>query len=397
MNFILTKYIYPIKESIILSENMNFVLDNARSEEELKIIRESLEKSLNSPHEFYQDDYYANLPVYNTAETEDFVTIENALNDFKINYSEKDSYVHDFFEEKSKSDVIEILAKMWIIGRFDDEGQYKHMAEKHKEMSEKGEKGFFMLDKGNPIIDNSNNLINYSHLISLLINTNIDYYFGESFFLHKDNFTLQRPKIDRFLNQTVLIFAFSSKNTEISHEEDKWKSFLHIKTDLIKVCRELDSIIDEKNKEKLLFISNLLFVAGEEIKDVRYKLVTLVSIIELLLTHNPDHNRYNIEDSINKQFKLKTSILVYQNNKQTKLNSLKTRLGEIYNQRSNIAHGNFKELDKYLESEVKKAKDNEIDSTIILERLVTDVYKYLRAIIEEYIKDRTLVEFLKEN
>ena len=397
MNFILTKYIYPINRKIILSEKMNFVLDNPKTKKEIKIVRAYLEKSLNSPQEFYQNSYYANLPVYINQETKNYVTIEKTLIDFENTYGEKDSYVKTFFKKQSNSDVIEKLAKMWIIGRFDDEGEYKRMAEEQKRMSQKDEKGFFLLDKGNPIVDNSNNLINLSHLISLLVNTEKEQYFGGSFFLHNDNYSLQMPKIDRFLNQAVLIFAFGSVSAKINHEEDRWKSFSHIRNDLKRACKSIDSIIDETNKEKLLFISNLLFVAAEEIKDIRYKLVTLVSIIELLLTHNPDHNRFNVEDSISKQFKLKTSIIVYQNNNQIDLNLLKSRLGDIYTQRSNIAHGNFKNLDKYLESEVKKAKDKDIDNTIIIEKLISDVYLYLRAIIEEYIKDRQLIEYIKEN
>tara|TARA_R110002096_G_scaffold379492_1_gene573525 strand:+ start:96 stop:1295 length:1200 start_codon:yes stop_codon:yes gene_type:complete len=399
MNFILTKYIYPTSEKLVLSEKMNFTLDNPRSKEEIEVVKANLEKSLNSPEEFYEDDYYANLPVYNTDETKDYVTIENTLTEFEKNYGEKDSYVKEFFKKESDSDVIEKLAKMWIIGRFDDAGEYERMAKVQKEMIEKGEKGFFRLDKGNPIVDNSDNLVSYAHLISLLVHTQKEHYYGGSFFLHNDNFSLQRPKIDRFLNQTVLLFSFSSVTAENNHEEDKWKSFLHIRNDLKKVCEKVDSIIDETNKEKLLFISNLLFVAGEEIKDVRYKLVTLVSVIELLLTHSPNYNRFNVEDSISKQFKLKTSILVYQNNNKIDLDNLKLRLRDIYNQRSNIAHGNFKSLDKYLESEVKKEKlkDADIDKTIILERLVSDVYSYIRAILEEYIKDKKLVEYIKEN
>lgn len=397
MNFILTKYIYPIKEQLILSAKLNFSLDNPRTKDEIEIVKTNLEKSLNSPEEFYMDDYYANLPVYITDETKDFVSIESTLIEFEKNYRDIDPYVKEFFKKESELDIIEKLAKMWIIGRFDDGGEYKQMEKIHKEMIAKGERGFFLLNDSNPIINNSDNLVSFAHLVSLLVNTEKEQYFGDSFFLHNDNFSLQRPKIDKFLNQTVLIFAFSSVSAKIHHEEDKWKSFLHIQKEIKEVCKNIDFVLDDTNKEKILFISNLLFVAGEEIKDVRYKLVTLVSIIELLLTHSPDYNRFNVEESISKQFKLKTSILVYQNNNQTDLNRLKLRLRDIYNQRSNIAHGNFKSLDKYLTEEVKRVKDDDVDKTIILERLVTDVYSYLRAILEEYIKDKNLVEYIKEN
>jgi len=117
----------------------------------------------------------------------------------------------------------------------------------------------------------------------------------------------------------------------------------------------------------------------------------LTSIIELLLTHNPDFNRFNIEDSISKQFQLKSAILIYMNDKSRNLNSVKNRLKVIYQQRSNIAHGNFGEIDKYISRFSKKEGEEEYFSD-----LVTDLYTYIRAILEEYLKDKTFVEFLKD-
>jgi hypothetical protein len=405
VNFILTTYIYPIDNEIQVSNRFNFALDNPRTEEEIQLVTQYLEKSMNSPEEFYQDGWTANLPILLTEETKDFVSVESTLQNFEKNYSKIDPYVKKFFKENKNKSILEKVAKMWIIGRFDDEGHFESMKITQKEMQEEGQIGFCMLDKGNPVIDNSNNLINFSHLLSLLLHTEKADYFGKSFFLHQDYLSAQELKIDRFLNQTILMFAFKSHTTEIHHDEEKWLSIFHIKKDLIKLSEDLDSTIDESNEDKILFVANLLKIAREEIKDSRYKLVTLVSIIELLLTHSPNYQRFNVEDSISKQFKLKTSVLVYQNNKDIDLDWLKNRLRDIYSQRSNIAHGNFKEFNKYLEKEVKKLdpKENTLDLSnetlkdTILESLISDVYSFIRAILEEYIKDRKLVEYLKEN
>ena len=118
----------------------------------------------------------------------------------------------------------------------------------------------------------------------------------------------------------------------------------------------------------------------------------LTSIIELLLTHNPDFNRFNVEDSISKQFQLKASILIYLNDKTVDINGVKSRLKTIYQQRSNIAHGNFAAVNKYISSLSKKEGKEEY-----FDELVVDLYKYLRAILEEYLKDIRFVDFLKEN
>ncbi|PTX63055.1 hypothetical protein C8N46_102456 [Kordia periserrulae] len=405
MNFILTTYIYPIKEEIQISKRFKFSLDNPRTNEEIKLVKAHLEKSLNSPEEFYKDRWSANLPVFLTEETKNFLSVESALINFEKNYSKSDKYVSIFFKHNKETNILEKLAKLWVIGRFDDNGQYESMKTTYQEMSEQQQRGFFMLDKGNPIINNSNNLINFSYLISLLLYTEKSDYYGKSFFLHDSDISSQELKIDRHLNLVVLNFGFISYSETINHKEDVWKSFSHIKENLIKIANNLDSVIDDSNEDKILFISNLLKVTSEEIKDSRFKLVTLISIIELLLTHSPNYQRFNVEDSISKQFKLKTSILVYKNNNKLDLNWLKNRLRDIYSQRSNIAHGNFKELDKYLEKEIKKLDpkentlnlSNEVLKDTILENLISDVYLFIRAIIEEYIKDRKLVEYLKEN
>ena len=44
MAFALTKYIFPI-EKVVLSESLGYVLDNPRSEKEIKIIRNFIEKT----------------------------------------------------------------------------------------------------------------------------------------------------------------------------------------------------------------------------------------------------------------------------------------------------------------------------------------------------------------
>lgn len=398
MNFIFTTYIHPIEKPISISDKLNLVLDNPRTDKEIELVFAHVNKSLNSPNEAYENEYHFRIPVYSTEETKGILTVESALGDLEKNYSESDKYLKKFFEENSGNDALNTLAKMWVIARFDDEGEHERMRQYVEEIREEGQPpGFFMLDKGNPIIDNCDNLVNYCYLLSLLIQTNSEDYYGSSFLLHHDSYELQFPKINRFLNKAVVYLGFMSYMKEINHKEERWESFFHIREDLISVSQKLNDIIDDSNKEKILYVANLLKVIGHEIKDARYKLVTLVSIIELLLTHSPDYRRFNIEDSISKQFRLKASILIYQNDKTKDLDWIKGRLKDIYNQRSNIAHGNFKSLKDYLKKEVKKSKEEDISEDYILGDLISDLYGFIRAIIEEYIKDRKLVEFLKEN
>ena len=73
------------------------------------------------------------------------------------------------------------------------------------------------------------------------------------------------------------------------------------------------------------------------------------------------------------------------------MNAIRNRLKTIYEQRSNIAHGNFRKLNDY----IKRISQNEEEE--YFDNLITDMYKYVKAVIQEYIKDRNFVEFLKDN
>lgn len=375
MNFIFTKYVHPIEAPITISEKLNFTLDNPRTEEEIEVVLLHIKKTLENPTEI-------NIILNNYINTK---YIEWLINELRNEYSENDLYAKEFFKKFSDNNFLKTLAAMWIIARFDDEGEL----EKLRKPENKG--WFITLEEKNPIIVNCANLVNYCYLLSLIIHDDFDFYEGRSFLLQHSSEELQFIEANRILNDVIVQLPSYGEYTS---EEVFWKSFFHIKEELIKTSKKIDEVIDENNMEKILDVGNLLKVVNCEIKDYRYKLVTLVSIIELLLTHSPDFRRFNIEDSISKQFKLKASILIYQNDKTKDLAWIKKRLRDIYNQRSNIAHGNFKNLKKYLENE---AKNSDFENPLVFDEMVFDLYTFIRAILEEYIKDKIFVEFLKEN
>jgi hypothetical protein len=66
-------------------------------------------------------------------------------------------------------------------------------------------------------------------------------------------------------------------------------------------------------------------------------------------------------------------------------------LKEIYSLRSSIAHGDFQAINKYIQN---AQKDDEKYPIIAL---IGELYTYLRAIIIEYLKDHTFVDFLKSS
>ena len=90
----------------------------------------------------------------------------------------------------------------------------------------------------------------------------------------------------------------------------------------------LDKLFENGCTDKLLYVGNLLGIAHQT-HDEKIKLLMLISIIELLVTRNPDTSRFNVEDSIKKQFQLKTSILIYLK-KENDIDKVKKRLKIIY-------------------------------------------------------------------
>jgi hypothetical protein len=395
MNIILTEYIYPIEFPIQLSEKLGLYFDNPRTEEEIETVRDYIKVSMNSPNKMYHYDTAMRLPVS--------APLRQSLSRFGIK-NKKDAYKKRFLKENSKKDIFRLFSKMWIVLRYNDEGEFQSLrtrSEEYEKDADKKGKFIIMLGNDNPIVKNENIATDYSFLLSLLINTEEDY-FGSNFLLHDSHFDLNEPKIDKDLNRTILYWTFYCYQADKEKkDESQWKvDFPFIKDKMVATANTIDNILDDKSTDKLLYVASMLKLCADEIKDTKMKLVTLVSIIELLLTHAPDFKRYNIEDSISKQFKLKLSILMYQNDNSVNLIELNKRLSELYSQRSNIAHGNFREYEKVVLKEAKKITDAEEWSDIkgiASEKFVLECYKYIKVIIQAYIKDRNFVDYLKDN
>ena len=180
---------------------------------------------------------------------------------------------------------------------------------------------------------------------------------------------------------------------EVTEDDERtWLFFPVAKEYMLEQCNLIEKAFQEGLADKLLYIGSILQIA-QHTTDTKVRIVMLTSIIELLLTHNPATNRFNVDDSINKQFQLKTSILVYLSDKSKDINVIRKRLQTIYQQRSNVAHGNFGELEKYAR---RLPKNKKKESKETLGDLVGDLYTYLRAILEMYLRDRQFVEFIKD-
>lgn len=387
MSFCLTNFIHPLESSIAISEYIGISFDNPRTREEIALVAEYIRSSYESGSSFKFPPFFDN-----EEENKKYITLDGIICDLFKKFS-FDTYEAELFKSYDRENLYEFMAKMWVIARFDDKGSRQELIEQYESIEkEEGKRYLTILEDDHPLVRNENLLNSYSYLLSLLTYINDEDYFGESFIIAgfdeiKDGFP------HRHIPKHFLYLAFLKNNIDQTERLSKEQSYFPATVDrILKISKQLDALLKTGEKEKIEYISSLLRTAGSDISDEKHRLVVLVSIIELLLTHNPNFNRFNIEDSISKQFQLKASILIYANDKDVDIKSIQKRLKTIYTQRSNIAHGNFSELNKYLRNLNKKEGEEEYFSD-----LISDLYQYIKAIINEYIKDPDYINFLKEN
>lgn len=384
MNFLMTSYVYPLPEKVPLSRTLNAFLDNPRTEEEVQAVTDYIRRS-------YSVESAFRIPERSA---EGMVSLERVLSEICEILPPLDPNWAGLCGTFDNDKLYEFMARTWVVARYDDEGQIEVTNRAHQERRDKGELGFFLFEEEHPIIKNSRQLAEYSYLVSLLLHTQGEEYIGHSFILDSDPSQFGEDESNWHLCREFVMFYFALRQYgDTTYEEEmRWKLLHRAEGRLGEVVELLDSAFQEGHREKLMYVAGLLKTVGEDVSDEKVQLVILVSIIELLLTHSPDYNRFNVEDSISKQFRLKAGLLIYLNDKSRDLDQIKNRLKVIYGLRSNIAHGNFVAVSRYIERLSRREGEEEYFSD-----LITDLYSYIRAILTEYLRDPALVAFLKEN
>lgn len=317
MEFLLTRYIYPIPNRITLSKRLGFCLDNPRTEFEISVVKDYLMRA-------YESGYDYKFPPYSD---EPILSLEYILLKFRDKFSGEDQYIAKLFQSYERENIFEFIAGIWIIVRFDDGGLGEELRKEHKKIREEGQFGFFMLEDDNPILVNERKLADYCHLMSLLIHSQKDEYNGWPFLIESERLNNDRPT-ERIWHD-FLIFGIATQSFP-GEDELNWLYFPYVREKIKEVSESLESAFEQGVEEKLLYVGSILKIAAQNLGDVKTRIVVLTSIIELLLTHNPDFNRFNVEDSINKQFQLKASILICLNDKNRDINNIKRRLRIIY-------------------------------------------------------------------
>jgi hypothetical protein len=390
MNFKLTSFIFPIEKPILFSNHFKLYLDNPRTKEEIDHLTSLFVLSYESENNTLRLPIESDEPIF---------TLSRIVENFNRVFQEESKYIEQIVKSYRQEDIYEYIAKMFVIVRFEDMGEYQRLQEE-KESEEEGTISLVILEDEHPIIKNSNNLKQFCSLLSLLINDEGKSYYGSSFLQEEAIENIQKYGIYEGLSSNIMMWSFVIHHAESHYKENKeikewdkgmWYFFPYFKEKLLQKSTKIDKFINANNEEKILYISKILHLTSN-IHDEKIRLLNLVGLIELLLTHNPNFNRFNVEDSISKQFGLKTAIIVYLEHPDEDLEKLKKRLKIIYSQRSNVAHGNYTSIKKYVDNLPKKeGKEEYFDDLII------DSYWYLKAVINRYINDEKFVEFIKAN
>ena len=379
MNILLTRFFYPINEPIELCKTLKIKLENPNPSE-IVILAEFLEANFSVESAWFLNIKKARHIVTELAELEGEVG----------NYFKKNSGIENPFI---------IIAGLCVIVRFDDDGFNKSIQEEGDEIFEStGSLPFVLLDDDHPYLEKVNSVVNYLHCLSLLLVSNFDGYNGSSMLLLTSDQDIPSRKINSQVALNFTIFYMGQYSNEEKNEASSialWLSFpKHLSN--IKLISNLIGTVYKDYPDKINYIGSLLNTSLNEIQDPNYVLITLVSIIEMLLTHNPDFNRFNIEDSINKQFVLKMLILLNYESKNCNLEYWEIKLKEIYKLRSMIAHGDFKGVMKYKENLKRKLIKNPEDSEGYFEKIIENLYFLIQISIKSFLENPKFIELLQK-
>ncbi len=394
MFFLLTKFIYPIKKPIKLSEYFDFVFDNPRNAEEIETVAKLIKKSWDLSENV--DSYrHQRLPMQKEKQDEDCLTFESVIYRYLKKYNDGDFAQKEIKKIQNKKEkIIEFYAKNWVIIRYDtnemvvEHERIEQIAEKMRTSDKKDKTiSLILLDDDNVFDDRENQLSSYSSLLSLM--NDDPEYFGWDFLLIKNRFKMYEFSSDVEIMSTILnnAIGIDSDLTNSDGVEYNFEIFMHF---IGKFAVLIDKNLKNEHikREELLYIGSVL----NEINPMNSKyssLVRLVGIMEMILTHSPDHARYNVEESITKQFVLKVAIITHLVKNDISLSETKRSLKEIYSQRSSIVHGNFLQVQKFKDK--LKKEDRYFDD------LIHSSYIFCRIVLTKYLEDPGFIKFLKDN
>jgi hypothetical protein len=362
MPFLLTKYVYPIDKPTNKFGN-NICFDNPRNSMEIEEISNFLKNISTST-----DDCNICTEEYLIKYLTEFLEINN----LDINL---DTY----------SDIYHKLASIWVIVRFDstDNIDFPDLLEAS-------------IEKAVRILDFIC-FVSFKNLGRL-----------NDTFLINDSTNFSSLHMKKFNANLVFHNLYMAKNYK-SYEEDDDCWYFPFSKVLTRINSKIPTFETFINDTKFNYIAEQIY----RLNNLTYqydKIVCLVSLIELLIAHKPDSNKFNVEESIKKMFINKTLLILYLNNNKININHIKKELSYIYDIRSDISHGNFDDLFKVINKirnlytqinlfdslDNEDFPNNEVPELFILDTLIHNLKNYLKILLDKYLNDENFLTIIKD-
>ncbi|WP_333653521.1 hypothetical protein [Dissulfurispira sp.] len=233
------------------------------------------------------------------------------------------SYINEFINKYRDNDPFNTLARMWVLVKIDEDKveELRQLSSNREEASETQKR---YIEPTEPESFLEEKLYEFAHLAELL--TCHYRHWNYETFLARSSPYRGKDNLEGIVFAYCLMTCFPAEATK-GLEPLSW--FHEDIQTLLSVFNNIEIELNNDSCELFEYLSNLIYTSVVHTLTEKGKLLLLVSVIELLLTYSPDYNRFNIEDSISKQFQLKTALVVYQNNKNKNINEIRENLKYI--------------------------------------------------------------------
>lgn len=366
MQFLVTQYIAELPEPLPLYPRLGYTLDNPRSEVEINDLAHFLWRII-------PDNWKGPYSDPSTDSLESFID--------RFHHTARASSDGPYPAAPSELSLRK-LVPLLVVLRYEDHRdptECEFGPEPSEEQLDAAAHSYEMLEV---------RLIAYSALLSLLVHSEGSEYYGSDLTFPTGVTGPADEEGGHFVYGNCLAqLAWANKSDHAPAPSEEWRYWRYVREPLLRAAHLLSAAMNAGDEDMLLYAGDVLR-AVRDTGDPRFKIALLVSAIEMLITHNPDFKRFNVEDSITKQFVLKTIVLLRMNGA-VDLPTAKATLTQLYRLRSAIAHGDFNAIPKIL------GRPN--DEREALDTMVSATYEILRVVMHRHTEDPPFVRFLKDN
>lgn len=377
--YVMTDHFYPLKKNEKTTFFGGLAFDNPRNKDEIEEIAKILkEANYIGKRPFPEENYQVG---------DGFITLRSILEKFIENHIDENRKKLIMFTKNIYKD----LAKIWVIIRFDE--SIIRSSEVYRPVSKNIEdKDVLQLDGS--FFQSREFVLNRIAFLDFMINDSI----LSSIIFHDADELTKNTQIRIY---PELIVRSQNNDDKETKSPSRFLPFLKVHDSYRNI---IQSIGERYKSEKFNFICDSLssmrkiYFLNSELYNLQ-----MVSIIEFLLTHKPDYNRFNVEDSITKQFVGKLNLVLYDHLENHDSDNIEKELKYAYALRSDIAHGDFFDKDKQIMKLAKlygtKTPESSTFSDLAYEvmiKLNDNLESYIKILLNQYLLDENRLELIKK-